>query len=199
MKEKMITSATNFFVKLGFKSVCLIDIVSKVIFSKKTIYKSFSNNKLFISESSNRVNKAVQSCIKVIVAQNYNAIEENFELRKRFKEQFISSKSSPIYQLKKHYPEIYNALISKEIHECKSLFKQNIEKGIQEGLYRNDINLLDYASFYYLLIFGVNENTCSENDLMKMELQALEYHTRAMATEKGIAELEKKMLLFRMN
>jgi hypothetical protein len=39
---------------------------------------------------------------------NHTAIEENFKIRKMFSEMFKSSAdSSSIYQLKKHYPEIY--------------------------------------------------------------------------------------------
>ena len=47
--------------------------------------------------------------------------------------------------------------------------------------------------FYYILIFHINENTSSETEARKIELEALEYHTRAMATEEGIKELEKQL------
>jgi len=47
--------------------------------------------------------------------------------------------------------------------------------------------------FYYTLIFHINENTVSEREAQEIELEALEYHTRAMATAKGIAELEKQL------
>jgi TetR/AcrR family transcriptional regulator, biofilm operon repressor len=47
---------------------------------------------------------------------------------------------------------------------------------------------------YYTLLFSINENTVSESETLKLELKALEYHTRAMATQKGIAELEKQLL-----
>jgi hypothetical protein len=44
------------------------------------------------------------------------------------------------------------------------------------------------------LIFTINENTRSEREAFALEMEALEYHTRAMATEKGIAELQKNLL-----
>jgi hypothetical protein len=73
-------------------------------------------------------------------------------------------------------------------------FKQNIEKGIAQGLYRGDLDLDTYVKFYYILISNINENTASEIEARKLELEALEYHTRAMATPKGIVELEKQIL-----
>jgi hypothetical protein len=168
----------------------------KMRISKKEIYKYFCSEKLVIEKGVVTVHKAVRESIDSIVAKNHNAIKENFEIRKIFKEMFIAVDSSPIYQLKKQYPKIYNALLSKEVHECKISFKLNIEKGIKQGLYRKDLNLGNYISFYYTLIFSANGNTISEKESNKLEFEALEYHTRTMATPKGIIELEKQTQYF---
>jgi hypothetical protein len=42
----------------------------------------------------------------------------------------------------------------------------------------------------------INGNTSSENESKQQELEALEYHTRAMATPKGLLELEKQLQYF---
>ena len=73
------------------------------------------------------------------------------------------------------------------------MFKQNIEKGIIQGYYREEINIESFIRFYYTIIFNINETTISEKEAQKLELEALEYHTRAMATPKGIIELEKHL------
>jgi hypothetical protein len=44
------------------------------------------------------------------------------------------------------------------------------------------------------LIFSINENTVLESEAFILEGKALEYHTRAIATPKGIEELEKQLL-----
>lgn len=193
MKDKIISKATSLFLKFGFKSVSMNDIAREMPISKNIIYKYFISKELLIAESTATVHKAVHETTETIVAKNHNAIEENFEIRKMFKEMFKSANSSPICQLKKHYPDIYNALLIKEVHESKKIFKQNIEKGIQQELYRKDFNIEHYVTFYYTLIFSINENTSSEKKLDKLELEVLEYHTRAMATPKGIIELEKQI------
>jgi AcrR family transcriptional regulator len=193
MKEKIIYKATNLFLKSGFKSVSMNDIANEMSISKKTIYKYFNKKELLISESVITVHQAIHEIIDAIVAKNYNAIEENFEIRKMFKKMFKTTNSSPVYQLKKYYPDVYIALLSKEVHECKKIFKLNIEKGIEQGLYRRDFNVNHYVSFYYTLIFGINENISSEQKLIQLELEALEYHTRAMATPKGLVELERQI------
>ncbi|WP_264565778.1 TetR/AcrR family transcriptional regulator [Flavobacterium sp. N3904] len=194
MKDKIISKASDLFLKLGFKSVTMDDIAGEMCISKKTIYKYFCNKEVLIEESTEMVHKEVHGIIDTIVAKNYNAIEENFEIRKMFKEMFQATDTSPLYQLKKHYPEIYQKVMSREIDECNLCFKQNIEKGIAQELYRKDLSVDVYVKFYYSLIFGIKENTISEKESTKLELEALEYHTRAMATPKGIVELEKQIL-----
>tara|TARA_R110000868_G_scaffold147118_3_gene368311 strand:+ start:5666 stop:6265 length:600 start_codon:yes stop_codon:yes gene_type:complete len=194
MKEKIIKKAGELFLKLGFKSITMDDIACEMCISKKTIYKYFCNKELLVEESTAYIHKEVHETINLIVKRNHNAIVENFEIRNMFSEMFKSSAdSSPIYQLKKHYPEIYEKVMSREINECSMWFRQNILKGIDNGLYRKDLEIDTYVKFYYTLIFNINENTSSEKEAKKLELEALEYHTRAMATHEGIIELEKQL------
>ena len=195
MKDKIISKAKEMFLKLGFKSITMDDIACEMCISKKTIYKYFSNKELLIEESTQLVHKEVHETINSIVAKNYNAIEENFEIRRMFKEMFKSAETSPLYQLKKHYVEVYNKVLGSQIEICEGCFRDNILKGISEGLYRNDIDVENYVKFYYTLIFSINENTALEKDANILEQKALEYHTRAMATLAGIIELEKQLQL----
>lgn len=194
MKEKIISKAKEMFLKLGFKSITMDDIAGEMCISKKTIYKYFANKELLIEESVQIIHKEVRQLIEEVTSKNYNAIEENFQIRRMFDDMFKSSETSPIYQLKKHYPEVYKNALKFQVDECEFCFRQNIQKGIAQGLYRESLNIDSYIKFYYYLIFSINENTPSEREAYSLEFDALEYHTRAMATEKGITELEKNLL-----
>ena len=193
MKEKIINKAKEMFLRLGFKSITMDDIACEMCISKKTIYKYFSNKDILIEESIQMVHKEVHETIDQIVAKNFNAIEENFEIKRMFREMFKSAESSPIYQLKKHYPEVYAKALSSQIEVCETCFRDNILKGINEGLYRENLDVNNYIKFYYTLIFNINENTASGIEAEELEVKALEYHIRAMATLAGIIEIEKHL------
>ena len=72
----------------------------------------------------------------------------------------------------------------------------NLEKGISEGLYRDEIDKENILKFYFLLITGVHESDFfdrkkfTEADLGQV---ALEYHIRAIATEKGAKVLQEQI------
>ena len=194
MKDKIINKAKDMFLKLGFKSITMDDIAGEMCISKKTIYKYFANKELLIEESVQVIHREVNAIITDITSKDYNAIAENFAIRRMFDDMFKATDTSPIYQLKKHYPDVYRKVHTYQVEMCQSCFRDNIEKGIAQGLYRKELNISAYVNFYYALIFSINENTRSEREAFALEMQALEYHTRAMATPKGIAELEKNLL-----
>lgn len=194
MKDKIINKATEMFLKLGFKSVTMDDIAFEMCISKKTIYKFFTNKEVLIEEGNNVFHEKINKGMNEIMAKSDNAIQENFNIRNMFVEMFKIADKSPLYQLKKHYPAIYQKVMTQETEICTECFRQNILKGINQGLYRKDIEVESYVKFYYTLIFNINETTILERDASKLEYQALEYHTRAMATPKGIIELEKQLL-----
>ena len=193
MKDKIIKKATDMFLKLGFKSVTMDDIACEMCISKKTIYKYFSNKESLIEEGTEVVHQNIHNRIDAIISKNFNAIEENFEIVKLMKDTFQTYEASPVYQLKKHYPEIYQKLIANELEDCNILFSQNMSKGISQGLYRENIDIPSFVRFYYTIIFSIKETTQLESESLKLEMQALEYHTRALATPKGIQELEKQL------
>ena len=193
MKDKIINKAKEMFLRLGFKSITMDDIACEMCISKKTIYKYFSNKDILIEESIQAVHKEIRATLNKIAEENFNAIEENFEVKRMFREMFKSAESSPIYQLKKNYPEIYDKVLSMQVSVCEDCFRQNITKGIREGLYRENLDIDNYVKFYYTLIFNINENTMLEKDAHELEVKALEYHIRAMATLAGIIELEKHL------
>jgi len=193
MKDKIISKAKDLFLKLGFKSVTMDDIASEMSISKKTIYKFFSNKDVLIQATIEEFHNEIMASLTEIVSRNHNSIHENFAIKQKVNEMLQTSESSPLYQLKKHYPLIYENIIKNQIELFKNCFRANIKKGISEGLYRESIYIEDCVDFYYILIFAVNENNVSKRIVQEIEYKVLEYHIRAIATPKGIIELEKQL------
>ena len=193
MKEKIIVKASELFLKLGFKSVTMDDIANELGISKNTLYKYFSNKHSLVEETTTTLHDSCFKVIDTITSQEFNAIKENFEIKKMFKEMFQNASSSPIYQLKKYYPKIHEKTMQKEMVLFSECLKTNLQKGINEGFYRDDINIDSATQFYFSLVFSVHENTLDNHKIPKLEQEALVYHTRAISTKKGLKELENQL------
>lgn len=195
MEQKILQIATKLFISQGFKSITMDDIASKMAMSKKTLYKYFANKEILISNCCDFIHVQIHQKIDNIFNLNKNAIEENFIIREMFREMFKSDGDSPVYQLKKHYPIIHETVFERESEQCKCIFHKNITKGIAEGYYKPDLNIEDTVMMYYILIFGINDFFRTEKEVNHFEYVALLYHTNAIATPKGIIELEKQLKL----
>ncbi|PWG04532.1 TetR/AcrR family transcriptional regulator [Polaribacter aquimarinus] len=193
MKEKIIKKASELFLNLGFKSVTMDDIAKELGISKKTLYKYFNNKQSLVEETTSTIHNSCFLAIETITEQGFNAIKENFEIKKMFREMFQNASSSPIYQLKKYYPKIHEKTMQKEMVMFSECLKKNVEKGIVEGYYRNDINIELVTKFYFSLVFSIHENTIENYKIPKLEQDVLAYHTRAIATKRGLLELEKQL------
>jgi len=198
MKETILNKAGDIFLKLGFKSVTMDDIAQELGISKKTIYKYFKNKADLVDETTVYMHETMHKEALKIYELGYNAIKENFEVNKVFKGFMQNLDDSPIYQLQKYYPETYHKIMSQEFCLFKDCLLGNIQKGINEGLFRKEIRIDQVTKFYFSLIMSVHDSnlyTYSKNTINKLELNVLEYHTRAIATAKGIIILEEQLEL----
>ncbi|WP_408023658.1 TetR/AcrR family transcriptional regulator [Tenacibaculum sediminilitoris] len=202
MKDKIIDKAGEMFLTLGFKSATMDDIAKELGVSKKTLYKYFPNKTALVDASTEAVHNTISEAIDKVKSQNYNAVEEEFAVKAIFKEMFKNAKTSPMYQLKKYYPETYTKLAEREVCMFRDCNIDNLEKGVNQGLYRAEIKSDLLVNFYFTLVFGVFESELYSNDMqevMQMEYEILEYHIRAIATEKGVKELEKQLKNINLN
>lgn len=196
MKEKILHKASELFLNYGFKSVTMDEISEQLGISKKTLYKHYENKHILVNDCVSCINTSSSKVIKNVQKKNFNAIEENFKIKDAIREMFRTAVSSPIYQLKKYYPKIYEKARKKQEKIFNSVLSANNIKGIKEKYYREDINSAICTQFYFALVFSINENSNSKKEIHELETKALEYHTRAIATEKGIVELEKQLKIY---
>ncbi len=193
MKDKIIATATETFVKLGVRSVTMDDIAQQMGISKKTIYKYFKNKEALITETAQVAHSEIHQVIADVCSRNLNPIAEMFEVRRIFKGFFLGADTSPVFQLKKYYPGIYESIILRERETYHSYTRQNIERGIAAGYYREDLEIEHTIQFYYTLIFNLHETDISQTQIQELERSVLIYHLRAISTTKGLKELDHQL------
>ena len=196
MKYKILETSNELFLNLGFKSVTMDEIASKLGVSKKTIYKYFANKTELVAAVTDYMFSTVSCGIDDICALKTNPIEEIFSIKRFIMEHLKDEKSSPQYQLQKYYPKIYASLTQKQFDVMQVCVLNNLKKGIENGLYREHIDLEFTSRIYFNGMVGIKDKDLfpltnySMNTLMN---HYLEYHIRGIATEKGLQELQKQL------
>lgn len=194
MKETIVKKATEMFMSYGFKSVTMDDIANELGISKKTIYQHFCNKHDLVEASTLNVFETVSCGIDGIREMGKNSIEEIFIIRSFMMQHLNNESASPFYQLQKFFPKIFSCLRTKQFEKMNGCMKDNLQKGIDNGLYRDNIDVDFISRIYFTGLTGIKDQDIfpitmfNVSDLTK---QFLEYHLRGIVTEKGQVILEK--------
>ena len=189
MKEKIITKAVDLFLNLGFKSVTMDDIANEMGISKKTIYVHFNNKTELVEAVTFSLFEKISTAIDSICDGLKNPIEEIYDIKMFVMQHLKNEKTSPQYQLKKYYPEIFNRLRIKQFDKMHISVKESLQKGVDTFVFRKNIDVDFISRMYFNGMTGIKDEAIFPKSLFKMNYlmeSYLEYHLRAIVTDKGM-------------
>lgn len=193
MKEKILDKAMDMFLRLGFKSVTMDDIAQDMGISKKTIYQHYANKTDLVTAVASLLLNKISCDIDTIYAEKHNAIKELFEIRRYLKSTLDNQYMAPVHQLNKYYPEVALSVKSGQFDKMHESVKDNLRRGIAEGIYRPGIDPEFISRIYFNGVTGIKDASVFPDDMYtkaQTTKMYLEYHVRAIATPEGIALME---------
>ncbi|WNH14251.1 TetR/AcrR family transcriptional regulator [Thalassobellus suaedae] len=194
MREKITHKAAEMFLTLGFKSVTMDDIATNMAISKKTIYVHFANKTKLVEAVTFEVFENICEGIDGICNTSQNPIQQLYDIKMFVMQYLKNEKTSPQYQLKKYYPQIYQRLHLKQFEKMHESVQESLQKGIDIELYRSSINIDFISRMYFNGMVGIKDDTYFPSKIYNMEYlmgSFLEYHLRAIVTEKGLQLLNE--------
>ncbi len=194
MREKIIYKSTDLFLNLGFKSVTMDDIANELGISKKTIYVHFPNKTKLVEAVTFHLFDTICTGIDSICENAPNPIEELYSIKMYVMKHLKNEKTSPQYQLKKYYPLIHAELKMKQFEKMHESVEKSLEHGIETGVFRDTIDVDFISRMYFTGMTGIKDNMFFPPESYQMEYlmeSYLEYHLRAIVTEKGFKILNQ--------
>lgn len=192
----MIKKIEELLLKYGIRSLSMDDIARELGISKKTLYQHFKDKKDLVMQVVMHGVEA-QSCkFKEIVTQNkLNAIDVLFFVSKHIAENHKSMNQNIHFDLQKYYPESWQILLEHNKKHIYGKICQNMEQGIQEGLYLDDFRINVIAKLYVQQVNNVSLIEDMNEDLSFDEIlrNIFVYHIRGIASEKGREYLKYKL------
>lgn len=188
MKEKILDTATELFLNLGFKSVTMDDLAEEMGISKKTIYSHFGNKSDLVKQCTMNLFHKISHGINCICEQGENPIVELYEIKRFALMNLKNEKASPLYQLKKYYPRIYTTLHQKQYEVVQDCVKTNIQRGMEMGIYRKELNVEFISRIYFAGMTSLKDDSLfprHEFPMVELMDHYLEYHLRAIVTPEG--------------
>ena len=200
MNDDLVTilkKVRELYRKYGIRSVTMDDVSHELGISKKTLYQ-------YVHDKDDLVHKVVEMEISyrkermnITCSDDKNAIEQLLEIARCISNMLKDYSAASEYDLKKYYPDLYIKVRELRRNHIFRFIFDNLKKGIEQGLYREEINLDTISRLNVSLIDNMVDNeviTISEFMDAQFFNEFFAYHIRGIVNSKGLEYFESHLM-----
>ncbi len=189
----MLEQIKELFFEFGIKNLNMDDISRKLGISKKTLYRFVKSKEDMIAKLFEYEQLKWVEVSDSIGNQDVNAIEKLFNVSLLVYDEMKRFNPMLMFELRKYYEQLFNEHNARKLGHISKSMRLNLDQGIEEGLYRRDINIEAVVAIYMnYLVEMHNSELCKVADVTFDELFRImfENHIRAISTPEGVAFFE---------
>jgi AcrR family transcriptional regulator len=190
--ESILQKVYALYQRYGIKSVTMDDVARELGISKKTLYLHFSDKNDLVKKVYDYEHESRTALFSESKWQN--AVEENLGVSRIMNNYLKEFNPSTEYDLKKYHPEVFEERRNRIVESMLSRLLANLEWGQKDGLYRSEMILDVIAKLYVSRVLSMMLHelfTIEEFTSWHVTREIVVYHTRGIATSKGIKILEE--------
>ena len=180
--------AKTLFMKFGFRSVSMDDIAQSLGISKKTIYQYFKDKdelvKAIVEQDICDTEAECSHCLAIAD----NAIDEIFITMDNIIKHIKNMNPTILFDLQKFHFESFTKILEHKNTFLLSFIKKNLKRGMDEELYRNDLNVEVLSRFRLEMLFlSFNLDVFPPNEFTLTDVTQIimENFIFGLVTEKG--------------
>ncbi|MBR1808049.1 MAG: TetR/AcrR family transcriptional regulator [Paludibacteraceae bacterium] len=194
-KQLIINKALEKFKQYGIKSVSIDDICHDMGMSKKTFYVYFPGKDELVAEVLDKMNRDVE-CGADKYMHGKSALECIRVLMNMHEKVSDVHKEPPmLYDLKKYYPQLYKQHIRNVHKGTKDILVRHLRQGIEEGVYRKDLDVEMCAIMFSLIqqSFIRNEDDMKTVNPRRLAQFTMESFVRSIVSDEGNRQIRETM------
>lgn len=194
VRENIRDKAIQSFLRYGIKNYTMDDLARDMGMSKKTLYKNYRNKVELLNEALDAYENTDAIECEMIYEQSYDPIENMFLLYRHITNSLANINPVVIFELQKYYPDIWARFNTNKSNRVLQKVNNNLDQGIELGIYRQDLNREIISLIYYHTIMSLTSSMEFTNDnFNKATLlrEYLIYHLNGIASTSGKKLIEK--------
>ena len=158
------------------------------------MYQCVENKRDLILEVFQKHIKEEETAINEITAQSKDAVDEIIGIARYVTALLREISPTTLYDMQKYYGDIWGMM--EELHQghIYDTIKTNLDRGILEGVYRENLNSDIIAKLYVgktMLIVDEDVFPLKDYNKEKLYLEYVHYHLHGIALPKGLKLFEK--------
>jgi len=183
--------------RYGFRSVTMDEIAGQTGISKKTLYQFFEDKDALVEAVMRSELDYMQTQCTKQMKEAENAIEEIFLDMDAMEVVMDAMNPQIVFDLEKFYPKTFEKFKKHKNNFLLDAIKKNLERGIEEEVYRNDFDVDIIARFRLesaFLIFNPELFPHIKYSLNKVSTEIYYHYLHGIATPKGKKLIDKYIL-----
>lgn len=189
---KILEAASEEFMKYGIRSVSMDDISRKLGMSKKTLYAHFSKKAELVKSVSLAFIEKDKEALRVIHENSRDAIDELVLMARYVLSILREVPQTVLYDMKKYHRSCWNLFDNFHQKFIYQTIYDNIERGIAEGYYREEVNPDILARLYVGKSLWISDETlfpANSYNMGELYFEFIIYHIHGLASSKGVKKL----------
>lgn len=182
--------------RLGLKSVSMDDIARQLGMSKKTLYQFVSNKEELIGLVMEQNRCRDMEIVLRSAEEATDAIDEFLRNSRYFIKEMREVSPTTLYDLKKYYTRIWEEQMQSHVDEFMEGIAQNIRRGLEEGLYRDNLIPAVIAKFYAQTVMAIADTSmfpARELPIDRIIHQHAVYHLHGILNKTGRKRLKEHL------
>lgn len=186
--SQIVSTASTTFNRYGIKSVSMDYIASQLGISKKTLYEHVSSKEDLIKQILTAKLQQLHSITEQASRSFPDAIADAVQVFKQVSMALKDVNPAMLFDLQKYYPAVFKLYVSFRDEQVTGHLLKNIERGIAQGLYRDDMNVMLIGKVYLHMLEFITDPDLEhvEHSFEERYKQAFLYHMRGICTQKGL-------------
>lgn len=185
---------------VGVRKLTLNNICKNLLIKRSELNKYVSSEAELVEKVLEFERESFKSIFDEHNFEDVNAIDILLIVSQEMNGRFRDLTPSITFELKTLYPEIYQHHIEQRIEFIFGKIKINIEKGIRQGMYRQDISIELLARLYISRLIDLHNPVFFPPDKFSFPMLfevMFENFIRGIANDEGLAYFKKKKRSYR--
>jgi AcrR family transcriptional regulator len=195
-KSRIQKAAHDLVMQYGIRSVSMDDIATNLGISKKTIYQYFKDKDELVEAVVDEVIYTNQSACNADISRSENAVHEIFLVMEMMAEMLKTMNPFILHDMQKYHPAAFSKFKKHKNEFLYNICTQNLLRGIQEELYRPEIEvdiLCRYRVETLFIPFNPEFQQSLKHSLAKIEEEILMHFLFGLVSQKGYKLIIKYM------
>ncbi|GAB1404183.1 MAG: hypothetical protein PHX54_03950 [Lentimicrobiaceae bacterium] len=199
--RQILSGVRDIAFKSGVKNLHFKEIALKLNIDEQLLESCFTNEAHLIERLLEIERESFKSIFDEYNFEHTNAIEILLIVSEVMSIRFLDLSPSVTFELKQLYPEVYQTHLEQRIDFVYNKMKINIEKGIRQGVYREDVSIELLARLYISRLIDLNNFDFFPPERFSFKLMyevMFDNFIRGIANDEGLKYYKKRRRFYKL-